>query len=136
MSLMLSKDNRCFVCGSQNAHGLNLKVERDGEKGVKAEFIADERYRGWSDYLHGGIISLIFDELLGWLSFYMGYDAMTARVEMRYRKPVPLGSKVIFTGSLETEYKNLLDINTLARMEDGAIAAEGKGRMMIINKRQ
>ena len=135
MSLPLLKDNRCFVCGSENPYGLNVNVEKDGEKGVKAEFIAHDRYRGWSEYLHGGIISLIFDELLGWLSFYLGYDAMTARFEMRYRKPVPLGSKITFTGSLEKENKGLLDINTFAYLDDGTIVAEGTGRMMIINRR-
>ena len=132
----LVKDNRCFVCGSQNKHGLNLNVDKDGEKGVKAEFIAHDHYRGWNEYLHGGVISLIFDELLGWLSLYLGYDAMTARFEMRYRKPVPLGSKIIFTGSLEKEYKRLLDINTFAYLDDGSVIAEGKGRMMIINRRK
>ena len=135
MSLPLLKDNRCFVCGSENPYGLNVNVEKDGEKGVKGEFIAHDRYRGWSEYLHGGIISLIFDELLGWLSFYLGYDAMTARFEIRYRKPVPLGSRITFTGSLEKENKGLLDINTFACLDDGTIVAEGTGRMMIINRR-
>lgn len=112
MPLNLQKDKRCFVCGTENEYGLKLNVERDGERGVGTEFIALDRYRGWSDYLHGGIISLVFDELLGWLSFCLGYDAMTARFEMRYRKPVPLGSKITFTGSVEKKYKMLLDIKT------------------------
>ena len=132
----LTKDRRCFVCGNENRYGLRLNVEKHGERGVRTEFVAHERYRGWSDYLHGGMISLIFDELLGWLSFYLGYDAMTARFEMRYRKPVPLGSRLIFTGTLENEAKGLLDIKTLALLEEGTLVAEGKGRMMIINRRE
>ena len=107
-------------------------MEQNGAQEVKAEFIADERYRGWADYLHGGILSLIFDEMLGWLSRYMGHDAMTARLEMRYRKPVPLGSRLFFSGALAREVKGILDINLFAKLEDGTIAAEGKGRMMII----
>jgi acyl-CoA thioesterase FadM len=71
--------------------------------------------------------------MLGWLSRYMGHDAMTARLEMRYRKPVPLGSRMIFSGALEREAKGILDINLCAKLEDGSVAAEGKGRMMIIN---
>ena len=133
MTLLLEKDKRCFVCGVENPHGLKVKVEQDGANQVKAEFVADDRYRGWSDYLHGGILSLIFDEMLGWLSRYMGHDAMTARLEMRYRKPVPLGSRMIFSGALEREVKGILDINLCAKLEDGSVAAEGKGRMMIIN---
>ena len=133
MALGLEKDKRCFVCGVENPQGLKVKVEQDGANQVKAEFVADEPYRGWSDYLHGGILSLIFDEMLGWLSRYMGHDAMTARLEIRYRKPVPLGSRLTFSAALEREVKGILDINLWARLEDGTLAAEGKGRMMIMN---
>ena len=86
MSLDLAKDKRCFVCGVENPHSLKVKVEQDGENQVKAEFVADDRYRGWSNYLHGGILSLIFDEKLGWLSRCMGYDAMTARLARRKKE--------------------------------------------------
>ena len=134
MSLQLEKDKRCFVCGVENPHGLQVDVERDGENRVKAGFVADDRYRGWSNYLHGGILSLIFDEMLGWLSRFMGYDAMTARLEVRYRNPVPLGSRLRFSGVLEKEIRGILDINLRALFEDGTVAAEGKGRMMIIDQ--
>lgn len=134
MSLQLAKDKRCFVCGMENPHGLKVKVEQDGTSRVKVEFVADDRYRGWSNYLHGGILSLIFDEMLGWLSRYMGYDAMTARLEVRYRKPVPLGNRLIFSGVLERKIKGILDINLFALLEDETVAAEGKGRMMIIDR--
>ena len=133
MALQLVKDKRCFVCGVENPHGLKVKVAYDGVDQVKAEFLAEDRYRGWSDYLHGGVLTLIFDEMLGWLSRYMGHDAMTARLEVRYRKPVPLGSRLIFSGVLERQIKGLLDIKLCAKMEDGSVAAEGKGRMMIID---
>ena len=132
MALQLEKDKRCFVCGVENPHSLNVKVVQDGPNQVKAEFIADDRYRGWSNYLHGGILSLVFDEMLGWLSYYMGHDAMTARLEVRYRKPVPLGSKLLFSGALEREVKGILDIKLCAHLDDGSLAAEGNGRMMVI----
>ena len=133
MTLKLVKDRRCFVCGAENPHGLKLKVVYDGVDQVEAEFAAEDRYRGWSDYLHGGVLTLIFDEMLGWLSRYMGHDAMTARLEVRYRKPVPLGSRLTFNAVLDREVKGLLDIRLCAKLGDGSVAAEGKGRMMIIN---
>jgi predicted thioesterase len=77
---------------------------------------------------------LDFDEMLGWLSRYLGNDAVTARLEVRYRKPVPLGSRLTFSGVLERQIKNLLDIRLCANLEDGSIAAEATGRMMIINR--
>jgi acyl-coenzyme A thioesterase PaaI-like protein len=114
---------------------MNHPLEKDGPTGVETEFIADKRYCGWSRYLHGGVISLIFDELLGWVSFYLGYDAVTARLEVRYRQPVPVGSMLILKGELKREERRLLDIGTTACLEDGSVIAVGKGRMMIIEKR-
>ena len=133
MALQLIKDKRCFVCGVENPHGLNLKVVFDGVDQVETEFIAQDRYRGWSNYLHGGVLTLIFDEMLGWLSKYMGHDAMTARLEVRYRKPVPLGSRLTFNGVLEREVKGLLDIKLRAKLEDDTVAAEASGRMLIVS---
>jgi len=135
MALDLKKDARCFVCGQDNPEGLRLRVESDGNHGVKARFIAADRYKGWSDYLHGGVISLLFDELLGWVSLNAGYDAVTARLEIRYRNPVPLNSRLTVEARLERETRGLLDIRMVARLEDGATAAEGKGRMMIVRKK-
>jgi acyl-coenzyme A thioesterase PaaI-like protein len=132
----LIKDNHCFVCGKENREGLKLQVVRDGDRGVRSEFVAHEHYRGWSKYLHGGMVSLIFDELLGWNAFYLGYDAVTARMEIRYRRPIPLGSRVLFKGFLEKEAKGLLVVKTFVYLEDGSLAAEGKGTMLIINRRE
>lgn len=71
--------------------------------------------------------------MLGRLSRYLGCDAMTARLEVRYRKPVPLGSRLTFNGVLEREIKGLLDIKLNAKLDDGSVAAEATGRMMIIS---
>lgn len=131
----LVKDEACFVCGRKNPRGLHLKVEKDGDKGAVAEFLAEETYKGWSRYLHGGVVSLIFDELLGWTSCYLGYTAVTARVEVRYRHPIPIGSRVTFKGRLQKEEKGLLFIRTEAFLPDGTLAAEGMGKMMVIEKK-
>ncbi|MCF8144882.1 MAG: PaaI family thioesterase [Deltaproteobacteria bacterium] len=136
MNHPLIKDAYCFCCGKDNPNGLQLSIVNHGPAGVKTDFIAEKRYCGWSGYLHGGVISLIFDELLGWVSFHLGYDAVTARLEVRYRQPVPLESRLILKAALKREEKGLLDIDTTACLEDGSVAAVGKGRMMIIEKRR
>jgi hypothetical protein len=56
----------------------------------------------------------------GWLSRYLGCDAVTARLT--------------FSGVLERQIRNLLDIRPCANLKDGSIAAEATGRTMIINR--
>jgi len=129
----LVKDDRCFVCGRENPRGLRIEVKR-WERGATFRFLAEDTYKGWAHYLHGGVISMLFDELLGWTSRFLGYTALTARLEVRYKKPVPLGSVVTFRSELEREAKRLLYIRTAAYLEDGTLAAEGKGTMMVMEK--
>lgn len=129
----LVKDDGCFVCGTANPRGLKVEVKR-WQRGAVFEFEAKETFKGWSQYLHGGVIGMLFDELLGWTSRFFGYTALTARLEIRYRRPVPLRTKLIFRGELQREVKKLLFINTFALFEDGTVAAEGKGTMMIVKK--
>jgi len=129
----LVKDGTCFVCGQENPRGFRLSVRR-WDKGAEFEFVAEGTFRGWNKYLHGGVISLLFDELLGWTSRFLGYKALTARLEVRYRKPVPIGTPLLFKGELEGQRKGLLFIKTMALLPDGTVAAEGKGTMMIVGK--
>ena len=63
----------------------------------------------------------------------MGYDVMTARLEVRYRKPVPLGSRLLYSASLQRHIRGHLDIKLGANLEDEFVVAKAAGRMMIIN---
>lgn len=126
--ISLEKSTLCFVCGQDNPRGLKLSITPDGDRGAKTELVVHEDHRGWADYLHGGVISLVFDELLGWISIFVGRDAVTAR-------PVPLGAHLVFKGVLEKETRGILEITTKAFTDDGTLVADGKGRMMVINRR-
>jgi len=74
MALDLEKGTRCFVCCPENPHGLQLVLKKEGDDEAKERFDPLERYKGWSKYLHGGIIRLIFDDLSGWL--FLNVDIM------------------------------------------------------------
>ena len=53
----------CFVCGKNNANGLQLSFEIDREKQIlKSTFIASPTFQGWDGIVHGGMISTLLDE--------------------------------------------------------------------------
>jgi signal transduction histidine kinase len=41
----------------------------------------------------------------------------------------------MFKGTVEKESDRILEMRTHAYLEDGSLAAEGRGKMMIINQR-
>jgi acyl-coenzyme A thioesterase PaaI-like protein len=89
-------------------------VIRRVEGGVIAEATLGLAYEGPPSYLHGGMSALFMDQLLGAAALAAGLWGMTARLELDYRRPVPLqtpvvlrarvgenaGRKVVVTGSI------------------------------------
>lgn len=83
-------DQVCFACGDRNPHGLHLRFARAGEAAVVATFVPREVDQGFPGVLHGGILAALVDEAMAW-SMWAADRALgvTAKMEMRYRRPVP-----------------------------------------------
>jgi acyl-coenzyme A thioesterase PaaI-like protein len=50
----------------------------------------DYQYEGPPSCVHGGVIALVFDELLGAANIAAGQPGMTGTLTIRYRRPTPL----------------------------------------------
>lgn len=135
----LMKGNGCFCCGNENAAGMHLPFRRFPDGSIEIDFLAEKRYEGWSDILHGGIVSLLFDELLGRISYEAGLDGMTARMEVRYRRPVRIGERLVFRAEVARQVKGVLEVQLTARRAgegpDGGPVAEGTGKVLIKGRR-
>ena len=56
----------CICCGPENPVGLHLEFWEDGED-VLTKWTPTQNYQGWIDTLHGGIQSMLLDEVAGWV---------------------------------------------------------------------
>ncbi len=83
----------CFACGRDNPIGLKLRIEGDGKK-VMAKFRPGREHEGWEGILHGGIIATLLDEVLAWICKKNGIPALTAKLEIRFRKPARIGEEL------------------------------------------
>jgi acyl-coenzyme A thioesterase PaaI-like protein len=77
-------------CGDQNPAGIGMRMERDGER-VRGSVTLDRRHEGAPGYAHGGAVSTILDDALGMLLFVLRRPAVTARLEVDFRRPAYLG---------------------------------------------
>lgn len=59
-------------------------------------------YEGPPGCVHGGYVAAAFDELLGAAQSVAGTAGMTARLEIDYRRPTPLGQPLVLEGWLES----------------------------------
>ena len=89
-------------------------------------------YEGPPGYVHGGWISLAFDEILGMANIASGHPGMTGRLSIRYRRPTPLHTDVHLEGWTEQiDGKRIVTRGTLAAGD--TVTAEAEGLFVVID---
>jgi acyl-coenzyme A thioesterase PaaI-like protein len=117
----------CFVCGVQNPIGLKVSFYQDEQGRVMASFTGKEEHQGYPGFMHGGIITALLDEVIGRAAIAKGLWAMTVKLEVRFRQPVPLEQPLTLVGELTRPGSRRLEGQGEIRLADGAIAAEAAG---------
>lgn len=124
-------DHHCFACGEQNPAGLKLKFTQEGDK-ISTIFCPPKIYEGYPGVLHGGIISTVFDEVMSQCLWVLEEPAFTARLEIRFRRNIPVLRPVKFEAHIVKRKGPLVDLEAQALLDDGQLAAEAKGRFMLL----
>jgi len=132
--IRLADDRWCFACGERNPHGLKLSFSLDGGNALHASFTFRKEHQGYTDIVHGGLVGLILDEIMLNLAWRLGYRAVTAALELRFRRAVRVGETVRFTGRLTGVGKRLLTAEAEARNAAGEIVAGAKARCIVVEK--
>src|SRR4030042_4731577 len=85
--------NSCFACGLENPSGLRLRFYDNGIDQVFAAFTLEPTHAGYPGMAHGGIVAAILDEVGGRpvMVNNPNHFFVTARMDVRYRHPVPAG---------------------------------------------
>jgi acyl-coenzyme A thioesterase PaaI-like protein len=125
----LEDDRRCFACGQDNSVGMQLQFQY-GEASARAVFIPKPRFAGWTTMLHGGIVATLLDEAMAHAAIAMGVRAVTGRLEIRFRKAVPIDEPLVAEGRVEGRRGRLLSLHATVSGEDGTLYAEGSGRFI------
>jgi acyl-coenzyme A thioesterase PaaI-like protein len=91
----------CFICGLENPVGLKLRIYQTGPGEIETAYTAPQHFQGYPGVLHGGIVATILDEISG--RAQMGDPSaprfmFTARLEVKYRKNVPIGKPLKIIG--------------------------------------
>jgi uncharacterized protein (TIGR00369 family) len=82
----------CFGCGPDHPTGLHLSATVAEGVAVDAVFRVAEAHQGAPGLAHGGVLATAADETLGYLNWLLRRPAVTARLEVDYLRPVPVGS--------------------------------------------
>lgn len=129
--MKLETSGNCFACGKNNPNGLRLSFEVDKDKQtVKTTFVASPVFQGWDGIVHGGILSTLLDEAMANLVYQLGYQAVTASIEIRFKKPAPILEPLLVYGEVTEVSKRLIRAKAHIAKNDGTIVAVGISTFM------
>jgi uncharacterized protein (TIGR00369 family) len=117
----------CFVCGLENPIGLKLSFYEDENGRVSATFTPREEHQGYPGVLHGGIIATLLDEAAGRVVNRLGIWMATAKLEIRYLKPTPIGQPLTVIGEMIRLRGRAMEARGEIRLADGSLAVEATG---------
>jgi uncharacterized protein (TIGR00369 family) len=127
--------NNCFGCGGANEFGMKLTFEVDQQTSrASGRFVLGPRYAGGAGFVHGGVIAVLLDEVMGKISKLSDERAVTAELNIDYRKPVPTDAEIVVSGWQENEKgRNRFRIGEIHDAH-GNLLARGRGRFVVVGQ--
>ena len=135
MALKLADDQMCFGCGSRNARGLKLKFTLDPDHHrIRTEWTPTQEFQGYADIVHGGLIGLVLDELMGNLLWKQERPSVTAEMSVRFLKPAHVGKPLRGEAWIASHKGRVCVMEAAAWDAAGGVVAEAKGRFVQVTQ--
>lgn len=118
------------VVGGCNPVASPVRVwDEDGAVAGEAWF--DLPYEGPPTCVHGGVIAMVFDELLGMANIVAGRGAMTGTLTVKYRRPTPLRQPLqVWARSLSADGRKVRAEGAI--VHDGRVTAQASGLFVAV----
>jgi acyl-coenzyme A thioesterase PaaI-like protein len=110
-------DSFCFVCGKENPMGFKLEFSTDKEEVTSAVFNPSFYHQSYEDTFHGGIQSLLLDACMVQAVKRKGIDAVTAKMEITYKKQVFLDSPLNLSARITRKYGNYFFVESSIKQD-------------------
>ena len=126
-------DNHCFACGKDNPSGLKLSFEYMPST-VTTHFTPQRIHQGFKNIVHGGIISTLLDEVMAHLCLAEGFYGVTAKLEVRFKKPAYINDELIITGELLEKKGRMLIAKAQAVNSKNEVVAFGNSTFVKVTE--
>lgn len=129
MNIPPHHDPACWGCG-ENPNGIRLpQPVEEGITAYAATFRFDERHQGGPGIVHGGLVSAALDEACGLLATWHRFPSVTARIFVRYRRPVHINRELELRAWVAGTRGRRTHIDADLR-EDGEVLAQARGAFL------
>ena len=125
--LAVRGDHYCFGCGRENPHGLKLTFFGADDGGVWCDWTPARVSEGYTGIVHGGLITTVLDEVMGWAVYHQRIWAVTGKIAVNFRRPVEIGRPTRAAARLVAAQGRKLTITAdLRRASDGLLLADAE----------
>lgn len=116
----------CIICGVDNALGVKAPFYEMEDGSVRTVFKYRQEHQSYPERVHGGMITCMLDELAGRVIWTIEPEmlAVTTKIEVRFRKPVPYEQELIGTARLVSNSKRGYTAVANITDTDGKLLAE------------
>jgi acyl-coenzyme A thioesterase PaaI-like protein len=105
--------------------GFKLKFELEGNT-ARTEFTLSEDHQGRPGFVHDGLIPLIMDIGMGWVSRHgAGVNSVTAKMDVDFQNPARIGEPLIMVSRITRNTSRLVEVAVQIQRPDGTVLAEG-----------
>jgi acyl-coenzyme A thioesterase PaaI-like protein len=101
----------------------------EGVTAYEATFSFDERHQGGPGIVHGGLVGAALDEACGLLATWHRFPAVTARIFVRFRRPVPINTPLLVRAEVESTHGRRIRIRG-DLIAGGESLAEARGAFL------
>jgi uncharacterized protein (TIGR00369 family) len=125
---VISRDKHCFGCSQQNPHGLKMRFYTD-DTALYSWLNVPPHLCGWNGIVHGGILSTMLDEIMGWSAIYsLRHIVMTKTMTIDFLKPVYINNELRVEGRvIERTSEREVIIEGKIYTEDDVLCAQARG---------
>jgi acyl-coenzyme A thioesterase PaaI-like protein len=98
------------------------------------EYTPCEYQQGYPGRMHGGVVATLLDEAMGWAVYDAARWGATARLNVRFRRPVRLDQRLRVESWVTKDRRRLLELRAELRDASGELLAEADGTFMKLDE--
>jgi uncharacterized protein (TIGR00369 family) len=120
---------RCIVCGTR-CGGMCMRFQEQPDRSVVGVFSCESEYQGYPGRLHGGVVATLLDAAMTHCLFARGASGVTAKLNIRYRRPVLLGTEAVVRAWLVDRRLQVFVLKADLEQQ-GRLCATGEGHFLV-----
>src|SRR5262245_7645300 len=126
------REHYCFGCGRHNPIGFHLVFEREGD-GVVARYTPRAEDQGFPEVMPCGLLARLLEEAMGWAMYADGVFAVTAKMEVRYRRAVGLDAALTARAHITSTRGRRIEVEATLTDDAGTVLVESSALFMRMN---